>query len=99
MFTATLVQMLAERGLLGVKDLIAHHLPPTTLEKLFLYQGIDYAEQVTIEQLLGHTSGVADYFEGGTTSGKSFMEEVLPIPNIIGHLRNYLTLPGSTKPQ
>jgi D-alanyl-D-alanine carboxypeptidase len=79
-FTATLVQMLAERGLFGVKDLIAHHLPPMTLEKLFLYQGIDYSEQVTIEQLLGHTSGVVDYFEGGTSNGKSFMEEVLANP-------------------
>jgi D-alanyl-D-alanine carboxypeptidase len=80
MFTATLVQILAERGVLGVNDLVAHHLPPTTLEKLFRYQGIDYSEQVTIEQLLGHTSGVADYFEGGITSGKSFMEEVLANP-------------------
>ena len=79
-FTATLVQILAERGLLGVKDLIAHHLTPKTLEKLFLLQGIDYSEQVTIEQLLGHTSGVADYFEGGTSNGKSFMDEVISNP-------------------
>jgi len=80
LFTSTLVQMLAEKGLLDVKDLIIHYLPPAVLERLFEYQRIDYAEQVTIEQLLGHTSGVADYFEGGTTEGKSFLTEVLTNP-------------------
>jgi D-alanyl-D-alanine carboxypeptidase len=35
---------------------------------------------VTIEYLLGHTSGIADYFEGSTTSGKTFMDEVLANP-------------------
>ena len=80
MFTATLVQMLAEQQLLGVKDMIASYLDKTILEQLFVYQGQDYAEQVTIEQLLGHTSGIADYFEGGTTEGKSFLAEILTNP-------------------
>jgi D-alanyl-D-alanine carboxypeptidase len=79
-FTATLVQMLVERGILGVKDLISQHLQETILDRLFIYQGHDYANQVTIEQLLGHTSGVADYFEGGTSNGKSFMDEVISNP-------------------
>ena len=80
MFTATLVQMLAERRLLGLKDTITTHLAPSVLERLFIYRGDDYANQVTIEQLLGHTSGVADYFEGGTSNGKSFMDEVISNP-------------------
>ncbi len=77
LFTATLVQMLAERGHLAVKDFISQYLPHSTLDRLFVYQDIDYASQVTIEHLLGHTSGVADYFEGGTTEGKSFINEIL----------------------
>ena len=81
-FTAVLVQMLAEKGDLSVKDAIHRYFPPTELERLFVYQNTDYAQQVTIEHLLGHTSGAADYFEGGTTSGKSFMDEVLTNPQV-----------------
>ena len=80
LFTSTLVQMLAGKGLLGVKDPIKKHLPPEVLERLFEYQGQDYSGQVTIEQLLGHTSGIADYFEGATTDGKSFSAEILTNP-------------------
>jgi len=79
-FTAVLVQMLAERGLLGVKDLIIRHLPPNTLERLFVYENTDYAGQVTLEHLLAHTSGIADYFEGNTTGRNSFLDEVLSNP-------------------
>jgi D-alanyl-D-alanine carboxypeptidase len=79
-FTAALVYMLAERGLLKVQDLVASHLHPAMLDRLFVYQNTDYAQQVTIEHLIGHTSGVADYFEGRTTRGKSLMDEVLLNP-------------------
>lgn len=81
MFTATLVQRLAEQGHISVKDRIANYLPSTILERLFIYQGQDYSDQVIIEQLLGHTSGIADYFEGATISGKPFMDDVLNNPN------------------
>ena len=76
-FTAVLVHRLAEKGLLRVSDRIMGYLTPEMLERLFVYQSVDYAAQVTVEHLLGHTSGVADYFEGRVTGGKSFMDEVL----------------------
>jgi len=79
-FTATLVYMLAERGLLGVNDPLIRYLAPTTLERLFIYKGSDYAAQVTIEHLLGHTSGAADYFDGDTYSGETFLDGVLSSP-------------------
>lgn len=80
MFTAALVHRLAERGSLGIHDLVCRYLTPSILERLFVFQDTDYAGQVTIAQLLGHTSGVADYFEGGTTSGKSFLDDVITNP-------------------
>ena len=79
-FTAVLVYMLAERGLLKTGDFISQHLPPPVLERLFVYQDVDYASQVRLEHLLGHTSGAADYFEGKTTHGMVFMEQVLHNP-------------------
>jgi D-alanyl-D-alanine carboxypeptidase len=80
MFTAALVQMLGERGVLGVNDLVCSYLSPSILERLFIYKGTDYAGQVTITQLLGHTSGVADYFAGGVANGKSLLNDVLSNP-------------------
>ena len=79
-FTAVLVQMLVEKRLLSVKDPIHPFFSTTELDRLFIFQNIDYAQQVTIEHLLGHTSGIADYFEGSTTSGKPFLDEVLANP-------------------
>ena len=79
-FTAVLIQMLAERGFFSIADLVHLLLPPGALERLFVYQNIDYAQQVTIEHLLGHTSGIADYFEGGVSGGKSFLDDVLSNP-------------------
>jgi D-alanyl-D-alanine carboxypeptidase len=79
-FTATLVYMLAEKGLLAVNDPITRYFSLTDLEQLFVYRGSDYATQVTIEHLLGHTSGVADYFEGNTVSGITFLDGILSNP-------------------
>ncbi len=79
-FTAVLVLKLAEKGRLDLSDPIVRYLSPVMLERLFVYQDHDYAQQVTIEHLLGHTSGVADYFEGKTISGRPFIEEVLANP-------------------
>jgi D-alanyl-D-alanine carboxypeptidase len=77
MFTATLVEMLAERGALSLDNPITTYFSESELRNLFLYKDNDYAHKVTIKQLLGHTSGIADYFEGPVTSGPPFLDEVL----------------------
>jgi D-alanyl-D-alanine carboxypeptidase len=74
------VYRLADKGHLGVNDPIIRYFSPNDLERLFVYRGSDYAAQVTIEHLLGHTSGVADYFEGDTSSGKTFLDGILSNP-------------------
>ena len=80
LFTASLVMMLAERGAFKTSDPIHPFFSPAELERLFVCQGADHTRQVTIEQLLGHTSGLEDYFEGGITGGRSFLDEVLANP-------------------
>lgn len=80
-FTATLICMLAERGAISLDDPIVKYLPESSLESLFVFEGKDYAEQVTIRELLTHTSGVADYVEDPVTNGAPFMELVLNNPD------------------
>lgn len=76
MFTATLVSLLVERGSLKWKSPISDYFTPLELSSLFVVNGIDHSMKVTVEHLLGHTSGIADYFEGKVTSGIPFREAV-----------------------
>jgi len=64
-FTATLVLQLMEEGYLDLDDTIDKFLdnPIVNLDSLHVYEGIAYGRQITIEQLLSHTSGIADYME------------------------------------
>jgi D-alanyl-D-alanine carboxypeptidase len=105
-FTAVLIQMLAERGKLSIRDGLQSYFSSEELKDLFVYQNVDYASQVTIEHLLGHTSGIADYFEGIAHTGnrkgtKSFIDEVLTHPDhhwtpqeLIEYTRSYQSAVG-----
>lgn len=60
MMTATIVMKLIEAGELGLDDRIGRHLPHSLTEGLHVYQGRSYGEEITVRQLLNHTSGIAD---------------------------------------
>ncbi|TVR02197.1 MAG: class A beta-lactamase-related serine hydrolase, partial [Spirochaetaceae bacterium] len=62
--TATAIFRMIEARQLELTTPIASLLPTETLDALFTYNGVDHRGRVTVEQLLGHTSGVADYFSG-----------------------------------
>lgn len=76
-FTAVLLAMLEEQGKLAFSDPISRYLPGHVLAGLFQYQGRDWQAQVTIEQLVAHTSGINDYFEGKVKQGPPFLKYVL----------------------
>lgn len=69
-FTSVLIARLHERGALQYDDSIDQYLSPEMLRGLFVYKGVDYANQVLIRQLLNHTSGIADYYEDKPLQGK-----------------------------
>ncbi|OAS21053.1 serine hydrolase domain-containing protein [Paenibacillus oryzisoli] len=79
-FTAVLIMKLVERGMLTLDSPVATLLPPSELENLFVYRGIDYVNQVTIKQLLGHTSGAADYFEDPVIHKPKFIQRIVANP-------------------
>ena len=80
-FTATLISILAEREEIALDAPIINYLPDTPLENLFFFEGKDYAEQVTIRDLLAHTSGIADYVEDPVINNTPFIEEMIKNPN------------------
>lgn len=77
-FTATLVLQLVEEEYLDLEDTIDKFLdnPVVHLDSLHVYEGIAYGRQITIEQLLNHTSGIKDYMED-----PRFIPDVLAHPN------------------
>ncbi|HZG55843.1 serine hydrolase domain-containing protein [Paenibacillus sp.] len=81
LFTAALVLRLAEQGRLGLDDPVAPYFPEAHLRGLFVVSGTDYAGSVTARHLLGHTSGIADYFEDAADDGSSFFDRVLAEPD------------------
>ena len=79
-FTATLINMLEERNVLTINDPITKYLDDQILDGLFVYKGTDYKDEVTIKQLLNHTSGVGDYFEDPVSSGSNMRTLMLREP-------------------
>jgi D-alanyl-D-alanine carboxypeptidase len=80
-FTATIILKLFEEGKLNLSDPIDKYLKKESLDKLFLYNGIDYSDKVTITQLLNHTSGINDYFESENKDSNSLLKEIKKNPD------------------
>lgn len=77
MFTAVLIMRMVERGVLKLSQPIIEILGADLLKDLFVYRGVDYANTVTVGQLVNHTSGVADYFAASIQPGYTFMQHVV----------------------
>jgi len=105
-FTAALIGTLIDEGKVALEDKITLYLDEATLENLFVFEGTDYQDYVTVGQLLNHTSGVADYFDDDTINSMPLQQLVLSYPQklwqpdeLVGFTRNYqsaVSAPGET---
>lgn len=80
-FTAVLIAKLQEAGKLEFSDKISSYLDADTLKELFVFEGVDYQGEVTIQQLMNHTSGIGDYFADPAESGQPIEELLVTEPN------------------
>jgi D-alanyl-D-alanine carboxypeptidase len=74
LFTATAIMMMNEKGLIALDDPMAKYLPEEMIHGIQIYQGHDYSREITVEQLLSHTSGIPDYYDEKGKDGKSLFE-------------------------
>lgn len=81
--TAVLIFQAIEQGFIALDTPVRSILDEGMLDGLYVYGGKDYQSEVTVEHLLGHTSGIQDYFEGKTLDGTSFIREVIRQPEKI----------------
>jgi D-alanyl-D-alanine carboxypeptidase len=81
LYTATVIMRLYETGALSLDDPMAKYLPEELIQGIHVYKGRDYSHEVTIKQLLSHTSGIADYYSEKGKDGKSLFDLSLENPD------------------
>jgi D-alanyl-D-alanine carboxypeptidase len=81
LYTATAIMKLYEEGALSLDDPISKYLPADLIRGIHVYKEKDYSNEITIKQLLSHTSGIADYYEEKSSKdGKNLFELFLEEP-------------------
>jgi CubicO group peptidase (beta-lactamase class C family) len=76
LFITTIILNFRSKGILNLDDKIAQYLPASIVNGLNVFHGKDYSDQITIKQLLAHTSGIPDYFQGRVKGSKSWEIEL-----------------------
>ena len=81
LYTAAAIMRLCEEGALSLNDPMSRYLPEGLIRGIHVYEGKDYSRDITIGQLLSHTSGIADYYDEKPKGGKSLFELFLEDPD------------------
>jgi D-alanyl-D-alanine carboxypeptidase len=74
LYTATIIMRLYEKGALSLDDPMSRYLPERLIQGIHVYKGKDYSREITIRQLLSHTSGIADYYSEKPKGGKNLFD-------------------------
>ena len=77
LFTAVVTMKLVEAGQLRLDDRMVKVLPDEITAGLHVLDGIDRTREITVEHLLSHTSGLADYYEGAPRGRRSAQARLL----------------------
>ncbi len=62
LFTATIIGMLNDKGLISFEDKIINYLDEELMDGLHVYKGVDYSADISVKHLLTQTSGLNDVF-------------------------------------
>jgi CubicO group peptidase (beta-lactamase class C family) len=74
LYTATVVMALVEKGTLALDDPMAKYLPEDLVKGIQTFGGKDYSGEITVRELLSHTSGIADYYDEKGSDGKTVFD-------------------------
>lgn len=77
LYTAAVTMRLVEQGNLGLGDKLVDLLSAEVTNGLHVLDDVDHTDEITVEHLLGHTSGLPDYYEEAPKGGRSAQERLL----------------------
>lgn len=77
LYVTAIILHLKSKGVLDLDDKISKYLEATVLKGLHTLNGKDYSSEISIKNLLAHTSGIPDYFQQKNKEGKSFESELI----------------------
>lgn len=77
LFTTALLARLRERGVIDWDQPFARFLPGLDVTNLARLGAYDHTPHITVRQLLAHTSGLPDYFEGPRRGGPTTFARAL----------------------
>jgi D-alanyl-D-alanine carboxypeptidase len=80
LFTTAIILKLKADSKLDLEDKIGNYVDKTILTGLHVYKGKEYSTELTVKQLLAHTSGLPDYFQGKDPGGES-LENIITSGN------------------
>lgn len=81
LYTATAVMLLMEKGTLSLDDPMAKYLPSGLIHGIHVYDGKDYSAEITLRELLSHSSGIADYYSERAKDGRNLFDRFLERPD------------------
>ena len=77
LYVTAVVMSLIEEQRLSLDEKIANYIPSHYVEKLHVFKGVDYSNEITVNHLISNTSGLPDYFfhkENGKQSAEPLMQ-------------------------
>lgn len=77
LYITAIILHLQSKGILNITDKISHYLNENLIKNLVVINGEDFSEEITIKNLLAHTSGIADYFQQKNGNGKSLEQALM----------------------
>jgi CubicO group peptidase (beta-lactamase class C family) len=77
LYVTALIMQLRSEGKLDVHAPAAEYLDPAVVAGIHVLNGVDSSGRVTVEELLAHTSGIADYFEQRRRDGSTQIGDAL----------------------
>jgi len=77
LYITAVILHLKSKGVLDLDDKISKYLDTAVLKGLHMLNGKDYSPEISIKNLLAHTSGIPDYFQQKNKEGKSFESELV----------------------
>ena len=64
LYVTAIIFNFRQQGLIRLDDPLALYFSPWEIKGIHHYKGHDFSTEITIRQLLSHTSGLGDYFQG-----------------------------------